>query len=278
VGVHQACDSAAAIAREALRLDLKREEGSYVDSRVETPRLGCRLTGRGAFAAIPDSAGPVDAMDVAFKRHGWRNDLRYGADGPDGADIGVRRLDQLCLVLGQWEGGDDEDTIQRPTTEEESRYDITIECARELAPNRDAGVPDSIWRVASSAGLDSGYAISLSLQYPPYLDGDFDGDGVSDAAVLIENRSSGKLGVAIVHRGTPRVSILGAGAAGDGPDDLSWIDGWDVFRKDATMSMTIPGRPSAQLNADALWVGRRDSVSAFYLWTGSGYKWESHRR
>jgi hypothetical protein len=277
-GVRAACDSAAVIVRKALPLDIRREVGRYFDSFGDKRRIGCRLTGGGSFSTLPDSAGPVDAVGGAFKQHGWRPDLRYGADGPDGSDVGMRRRDMLCLVVGRWDGGDEEeDTLPpRPPTEEENRFDAIVECARDVASNQDTGVPDSLWRIASSSGLDSVYAISLSLQYPPYLSGDFDGDGVGDAAVLIEHRATGKVGIAVVHGGTRRVTILGAGGAAAGPQDLSWIDGWDVFRKEATIHLTIRDRPNARLIADALWVGKRDSVSAFYVWTGSRYDWESH--
>jgi hypothetical protein len=278
-GVRATCDSATVIVRAALALDIRRGEGRYFDSFGDKPRIGCRLTGQGSFSTLPNSSGPVDLVGEAFKRHGWRADLRYGADGPDGSDIGLRRRDMLCLVIGRWDGGDEEDTSPpRPPTEEENHFDAIVECARDVASNQDTGVPDSIWRIASSAGLDSVYAISLHLQYPPYLSGDFDGDGVSDAAVLIEHRATGKVGIAVVHRGTRRVTILGAGSAGDGPGDLSGIDRWDVFRKEATFHLTIGDRPSARLIADALWVGKRDSMSAFYVWTGSRYGWESHPR
>jgi hypothetical protein len=46
----------------------------------------------------------------------------------------------------------------------------------------------------------------MSMQSPPYITGDFDGDGVMDAAVLVERRTTGKLGVAVVHRGTRKVT------------------------------------------------------------------------
>jgi hypothetical protein len=278
--VRTTCDSATIIVRAALALEIRREDGRYFDSFSGKPRIGCRLTGQGSFSTLRDSAGPVDLVGEAFGRHGWRSDLRYGADGPDGSDIGLRRRDMLCLVAGRWNGGDDEavDSPPRPPTEAENRFDAIVECARDVASNQDTGVPDSIWHIASSAGLDSVYAISLQLQSPPYLDGDFDGDGVSDAAVLIEHRATGKVGIAVVRRGTRQVTILGAGSAADGPDDLSWIGNWDVFRKGSTLHLTIRDRPSAQLIADALWVGKRDSVSGFYLWNGSRYGWESHDR
>jgi hypothetical protein len=278
IAVQATCDSAAKLVHEALALDLKREDGDFTDSFKGERRLGCRLTAEGSFATLKDSAGPVGAVAKAFTRRGWKGDLRYMADGPDGSDIGLRRLDQLCLVLGQWDGGDDNDETPAPATEADNTFRTIVECARDVASNQDAGVPDSIWRVPSKAGLDSLFAISVTIQSPPYLDGDFDGDGVTDGAVLVENRKTGKTGVAIVRRGAGRVTILGAGSGSAGPDDLSWIDRWDVFRNGTTYNLTIGDRPGIQLGADALWVGRQDSASAFYVWTGANYIWEFHSR
>ena len=276
--IRTTCDSAATWVGTALALDIKREDGDYFDSFKSTPRRGCRLRAEGSFAALRDSAGPVGAAEKALTRHGWRPDLRYTADGPDGSDVGLRRLDLLCIVLGRWDGGDDSDTVPAPPTEADNRFETLVECARDVASNQDAGVPDSIWGIASAAGLDSLYAISATLQYPPYLDGDFDGDGVRDAAVLVEHRATGKMGVAIVGSRTRRVTILGAGSGSAGPEDLSWIDRWDVFHKGVTYDLTIQDRPGIQLGADALWVGRQDSLSAFYVWTGANYVWEAHPR
>ena len=127
------CDSAAVIAREALNLDLTREDGRYADSFQGTPRLGCRIRGWGSFAELGNTAGPVEAVDTAFKLRGWRADLRFMADGPDGSDVGLRRRDMLCLVMGRWSGHDDEDPVARPPREEEDRYELIVECARTAA-------------------------------------------------------------------------------------------------------------------------------------------------
>lgn len=125
------CDSAAKVVHAALKLDLSREDGHYTDSFQGTPRLGCRMTGRGSFAALGTTGGPVEALDAAFTRQGWTSDLRYMADGPDGSAVGLRRRDMLCLVMGRWSGHDHDDTPPRPPTEEEDRYEVIIECARE---------------------------------------------------------------------------------------------------------------------------------------------------
>jgi hypothetical protein len=278
--VRATCDSAAALVHEALGLDIQREDGDYLDSAHGARRSGCRIKAAGSFGSLQDQNGPVAALEKGFTRQGWRGDLRYESDGPDGSNIGLRKLEMLCLVRGSWDGGDDEeiseDTAPAQSSPAESRYEATVECGRDVPSNSDAGVPDSIWSIARERGLDSVNAISLHFQYPPYLAGDFDGDGVSDAAVRVERRSTGKTGIAIVHRGTRRVTILSAGSGSAGSDDLSWAQSWDIFPKGTTYHLTIGDRPRLPLGADALWVGRQDSLSAFYVWTGANYVFESH--
>jgi hypothetical protein len=276
--VRIACDSASIITREALAIAPHREEGDYFDTRRETPRTGCRLVVIGSFKALPNESGPVDNLWATFKRHGWRHDISFSADGPDGSVVGMRLRSNLCIVTGRWDGGDDSDTTPPPPTEQDNNYEAIIECAQDIVSNKDTDVPDSVWRIASSAGLDSIYAISLSLQSPPYIEGDFDGDGIKDAAVVVEHRSSGKLGVAIVHRGTRRVTILGAGMASPGPDDLGWIDALDVSHKNS-LNLTVGYRPNARLLADALWVGLREGpTGSFYTWNGHGFDYETHKK
>ncbi len=276
-----ACDTAAHVILGALALDARRQDGAFDDSFQGKRRVGCRLTARGSFAQIPNRGDPVGLLVQEFEHRHWAHDLRYDADGPDGSDIGMRQRETLCLVMGRWDGGDDSDTSSkaRPPTPEEDRFDIIVECVRDVPSNTEAGVPDSIWRTAASAGLDSLYAIAVRVQFPPYIDGDFDGDGLPDAAVLVEQRSTGKLGVAFVHYRTGRVFVAGAGnPLSDGPDDLSWIDEFGALRKGVSFDTVIRDRPNSQTTGDALWVARRDSVSAFLFWDGSGYRWEAHSR
>lgn len=277
-GESVACDTAAVLVRTTLELDVRRQEGSFADSFEGKPRVGCRLTATGSFAALGDRADPVDELLRAFEKRHWWMDLRYQADGPDGSDVGLRRRETLCLIVGRWDGGDDSDTSTAvpPSTPEENRYDVIVECVHDVRSNEDASVPDSIWATARAAGLDSLYAIAVRVQDPPYVDGDLDGDGSPDAAVLVEQRSSGKLGVAFVHYRTNRVFIAGAGSPiARGPDDLSWIDELNVLRKDAAFDTVIRDVPSSPRLGDALWVAHGDSASAFLLWTGRGYVWEA---
>ena len=271
------CDSAAAMVHDALAIAATRADGSYADSFQGTTRVGCRVSGDGSFKAL-NNRDPVGVLAEAFAQRGWYPDVRFVADGPDGSVVAVRRRDMLCIVSGSWDGGDDsEPATVAPKPEEDHRYGIIVECAEDVLSNAAAGVPDSLWSVARRAGLDSIYAISPRLTSRPYFTGDFDGDGVVDAAVLVEHRVSGKLGIAVVRRGAGLVNVLAAGSRGPGPDDLDGLIGLEPFRKDVTIDLTIGDRPHNRLLADALWV-KRESAAGFYLWAGNGFIYEPHDR
>lgn len=272
--VSAACDSAAVIVRQTLALDMRRQEGSFKDSFRGEPRVGCRLVALGSFKALGTDFGPIDTLRAVLPRRGWAPDVRYEADGPDGSAIGMRKLETLCMIGGNWDGGDDSDTTTRAPTPEEDRYAVEVECVHDVPINSAEDVPDSIWGIARAAGFDSLFAFSGRMQYPPYVEGDFDGDGVNDAAVLVERRSTGKLGIIFIHRGSRRVLVAGAGTSVlDGPDDISWVNGWEVWHKGSTYDTVIGTGPSATLIGDALWVSSPDSA-AFLYWNGSRYAWE----
>jgi hypothetical protein len=276
--VGAACESASSMMREALGLAVRREDGAYQDSFRHTARVGCRLSANATAQTAGIAKDPVGTLQQTFARRGWRFDQRYGADGPDGSLIGMRYRDIMCLVNGQWDGGDDSepDSVSAARAPDPS-YAVQIECARDVASNAEGYVADSLWSIARQAGLDSIYAISYVITGSPFELGDFDGDGVVDAAVLIEHRTTGKMGVAVVRRGARQVTILGAGAGGSGPDDLEWVREVEVFHRGTTWDLTIGDRPATPLLGDALWVAHRDSVSAFYVWNGTGFAFEAHR-
>jgi len=83
---------------------------------------------------------------------------------------------------------------------------------------------------------------------PSFFAGDFNGDGRSDVALLIQERTTGKVGIAILESGKNQFKILGAGKSfGNGGDDFSWMDVWSI-------------RHSGK--ADQLYVGKREAASA----------------
>ena len=108
---------------------------------------------------------------------------------------------------------------------------------------------------------------------PSYLQGDFNGDGNIDVAVLVKQRATGKLGIAIVHGGMGKATILGAGTAiGNGGDDFAWMDSWQVYAKNRAAHAA--GEASVlRLRGDALLVKILDAASALIYWNGEKYVW-----
>jgi hypothetical protein len=99
------------------------------------------------------------------------------------------------------------------------------------SPGAIRNVPDTVKKALTNGSTGKKYDLSFHVN-PSYLEGDFNGDGKMDAAVLVKERSTGKLGIAIVHGTTGKVTILGAGfGIGNGGDDFEWMDSWQVYSK-----------------------------------------------
>ena len=146
------------------------------------------------------------------------------------------------------------------------------DAARSPAPDGAAhpqDVPEVIDRAITNGLLVKEYALSFRVN-PFHLHGDFNGDGKADTAVLVKQRSTGKVGIAIINGATDEVTILGAGTAiGNGGDDFEWMDSWEIYSKDRMASETsIP-----TLRGDALLVGKSEAASALIYWNGKRYVW-----
>jgi hypothetical protein len=133
-------------------------------------------------------------------------------------------------------------------------------------------IPELAQSAVTNGSLAKEYDVSFHLT-PSYLEGDFNGDGNIDVAVLVKQRATGKLGIAIVHGGMGKVTILGAGTPiGNGGDDFSWMDTWQVYSKGrgahAAGERNVPG-----LQTDALLVGKSEAASALIYWNGKRYVW-----
>ena len=133
-------------------------------------------------------------------------------------------------------------------------------------------IPEVVQRAVTNGSLAKGYDVSFHL-IPSYLQGDFNGHGNIDVAVLVKQRATGKLGIAIVHGGMGKATILGAGTAiGNGGDDFAWMDSWQVYAKNRAAHAA--GETSVlRLRGDALLVGKTEAASALIYWNGEKYVW-----
>ena len=133
-------------------------------------------------------------------------------------------------------------------------------------------VPDAVKRALTNLSIGKEYDLSFRID-PSYLEGDFNGDGKMDVAVLVKERSTGKFGIAIVDSTTGKVTILGAGIGiGNGGDDFEWMDSWQVYSK--TPDAHAAGEASVpRLRGDALLVEKSEAASALIYWNGKRYLW-----
>jgi hypothetical protein len=140
------------------------------------------------------------------------------------------------------------------------------------APNLTAPpheIPELIDRAMVTGSLAKKYELSYRTS-PFYLRGDFDGDSKVDLAALVKERSTGKLGIAIIHGATDKVTILGAGTGiGNGSDDFEWMDSREIYSKD----QVAKGTSAPKLHGDALLVSKSEAASALIYWNGKRYVW-----
>ena len=133
-------------------------------------------------------------------------------------------------------------------------------------------IPQSAAAAFKKSGFDRQYDFSSHIK-PGYLEGDFDGDGKPDSAILVKNKSSGKIGIAISHSSTNKVLLIGAGTEfGNGGDNFDWMDIWSVTAK-ATAAKKLGKTAAALLKGDALHVEKSESASALIYWNGRKYVW-----
>jgi hypothetical protein len=133
-------------------------------------------------------------------------------------------------------------------------------------------VPDAVERALTNGPAGKEYDLSSRIK-PSYLEGDFNGDSKMDVAVLVTERSTGKLRITIVHNTTGKVTILGAGIGiGNGGDDFEWMDSWQVYSK--TRAAHASGEASVpRLCGHALLVEKSEAASALIYWNGKRYVW-----
>jgi len=173
-----------------------------------------------------------------------------------------------------------EDSVLQVKSERGTRYefDLKTNAIKELEsdPSRASDsvaehhdIPGAVKKAIANGSLTKDYDLSFQVK-PFYLQGDFKGDGKIDVAVLVKQHSTRKVGIAIIHGETDKVTILGAGTAiGNGGDDFDWMDSWEIYSKDCVAGATsVP-----KLHGDALLVSKSEAASALIYWNGKRYVW-----
>lgn len=107
---------------------------------------------------------------------------------------------------------------------------------------------------------------------PMYLEADFNGDNHFDIAIPIEEISSQKKGIAVIHGDSKKIHIIGAGKKdinGLG-DDLNFFDIWLVNRNE----VNLPGVEQTKnliLKNPSIHVKKSEVGGGQLYWNGSKY-------
>ena len=97
---------------------------------------------------------------------------------------------------------------------------------------------------------------------PCVIHGDFNGDGRSDSATLVKNKS-GKSGI-LFELSQGGMFLIGAGTGfGNGSDDFSWMVRWALVKG--------PSLPNPR--ADSILAESAESGGGLIYWTGSFFRW-----
>ena len=133
-------------------------------------------------------------------------------------------------------------------------------------------VPRSVIELFKSSKLDQQYDFSFKLN-PFYLRGDFDGDSKPDIAILVSQKSTNKIGIAICNFAGGKVFVVGAGRRlGNGGDNFDWMDTWQVYPK-GRVSRGVGEKYVPVLKGEALLVEKSESASALIYWNSNRYVW-----
>jgi hypothetical protein len=133
-----------------------------------------------------------------------------------------------------------------------------------------ASLPPAVSEALRDNPKTANYKISTRIN-PYYLQGDFNGDGKVDTALLIEEKASGKVGIAFVLG--RKIAIVGAGkATGNGGDNFDWMDAWYVYGK-SKVQMGAEETAPPTLKGDALFAMKAESASSLIYWDGKGFAW-----
>jgi hypothetical protein len=215
--------------------------------------------------------GYVEAWDVGTNKKLWELTVFTNPIDPkleeDVQWVFIKSLNihggRLLIAL------EDERTYQVDLkTKEITQPDISSRPS--AGPTRD--IPDAVKKALTNGPVGKKYDFCFRVN-PSHLDGDFNGDGKTDTAVLVKERATGKIGIAIVSGPTGKVTVLGAGVSiGNGGDDFEWMDSWQAYPKThaahAVSETSVP-----HFRGDALLVEKSEAASALIYWNGKRYVW-----
>ncbi|WP_146903145.1 hypothetical protein [Adhaeribacter aerolatus] len=131
-------------------------------------------------------------------------------------------------------------------------------------------LPKWTWPVIGDTTFKEQYEFNFRIN-PFYLQADFDKDGISDIAILIKEKKSGKTGLAILRNGHTQPSLFGAGQVGSyGGDDWAWLRTWKT-------ETILPAGSGVQTAGDVLilFLQEKEQRVPWLFWDGRSWQWKA---
>ena len=122
--VAQACESIAQVIADVPSLVLSATDSLVHDDRTGRIEAGCQFRLTGQVSAFRGTTSPDDLLRQVLTAQGWKEDLGYTADGPDGSAYALVKGTTMCLVRASWDGGDPTDSSYVP----EDGYELVFGC------------------------------------------------------------------------------------------------------------------------------------------------------
>jgi hypothetical protein len=137
--VDTACAAIAKIAGDTLHIALERDAATTFPAPRDDQGSwhGCRFTGKGLIPPASPGSLPDGRLQRALAGAAWTQDLEYGADGPDGTELAMRRGDVLCHLGIAYQGVVIPDSPNDPPPSAPAKplpYTLEIRCTRSAAP------------------------------------------------------------------------------------------------------------------------------------------------
>ena len=98
--------------------------GAVADEMLGRSTSGCTIVISGSWRELGTGRSPADLIFESLSAEGWRQEVEYAADGPDGTMFGLSKDRVLCIVRGDWDGGDDADSTYVPS----DVYQVIVRC------------------------------------------------------------------------------------------------------------------------------------------------------
>lgn len=140
-----------------------------------------------------------------------------------------------------------------------------------------SGIPE--WVHERLKKLDNRYLVSDYI-HPQFLEADFSGDRKTDLAVLVEEKTTSKKGIAIFFRESDSVSVLGAGMDfGNGGDNFAWAAKWSVDNERTAYETTfnangdVDGGRQVRLKRPAIKIREEEGSGGLIYYDGTKFIW-----